>query len=150
MGRKPLKNRTQAVSISLHPEILDKLDKLPGSRSKNIQSILKNALPEDFDLSKMLYFDVAIQGQRGESTIMHHLKRSEVEQYLRTEWKISKRQDLWNVVPSKVRDWCYGFIFPLEDMISEMSVDQRNLWVDLAQNQLKKLTHDSKYKPLQS
>jgi lipopolysaccharide biosynthesis protein len=67
---------------------------------------------------------------------------------LRTEWKISKRQDLWNVVPSKVRN-CYGFIFPLEDMISEMSVDQRNLWVDLAQNQLKKLTHDSKYKPLQ-
>jgi hypothetical protein len=138
MGRKPLPNRTQSISISLHPGILDKLDKLPGSRSKNIQSILKKALPEDFDLSIMEYFDVAIQGQRGESTIMHHLKRSEVEEYLRTQWNISKRQDLWNVVPSKVRDWCYGFILPLEDMISELSVDQRNLWVDLAQNQLKK------------
>ena len=138
MGRKPLKNRTVAVSISLHPNILDELDKLPGSRSKNIQSILKKSLPENFDLGIMGYFAVAIQGQRGKSTIMHYLKRNEVENYLRTEWKISKRQDLWNVVPSKVRDWCYGFVFPLEDMIGDMSVEQRNLWVDLAQNQLKK------------
>ena len=142
MGRKPLKNRTVSVSISLHPDILKKLDNLPGSRSKNIQRILKDTLPQDYDVSIMGYFYNAIHGQNGQSTIMDSLKRTSVEKHLRAEWNISKRQDLWNVVPSEVRDWCYAFIFPLESIIRNISTKELKLLMGIAKKQLDKMLEE--------
>ena len=139
MGRKPVTNPAVQLSISLPRDLVERIDRIPGSRSQVIQKSLKETLPKDYDISIMEYFFNALQGQIGQSKIMHALNRASVEEHLRQSWKISSRLNIWDTVPPEVRDWCHAFILPLEEELGNLSDSERELLMIMAKKRLCRL-----------
>ena len=139
MPRKPVANPAVQVSVSLPRDLVERIDRIPGSRSQVIQKSLKETLPKDYDISIMEYFFNALQGQIGQSKIMHALNRASVEGHLRQSWKISSRLNIWDTVPPEVRDWCHAFILPLEEELGSLSDSERELLMIMAKKRLCRL-----------
>jgi len=139
MGRKPVTNPAVQLSVSLPRDLVERIDRIPGSRSQVIQKSLKETLPKDYDISIMEYFFNALQGQIGQSKIMHALNRASVEEHLRQSWKISSRLNIWDTVPPEVRDWCHAFILPLEEELGNLSDSERELLMIMAKKRLCRL-----------
>lgn len=139
MGRKKVENPAVQLSISLPRDLVDRIDRIPGSRSQVIHKSLKETLPKDYDISIMEYFFNALHGQIGQSKVMTALKRTSVEEHLQRSWNISPRLNIWDTVPPEVRDWCYAFVIPLEEELEHLSADERELLMIMAKKRLCRL-----------
>ena len=139
MGRKPVTNPAVQLSVSLPRDLVERIDRIPGSRSQVIQKSLKETLPKDYDISIMEYFFNALHGQIGQSEVMHALKRTSVEEHLRLSWTISSRLNIWDIVPPEVRDWCHAFVLPLEEELGDLSDSERELLMIMAKKRLCRL-----------
>ena len=139
MGRKPVDNRAEPVSISLPKSLLDRLNRMPGSRSSNIQRSLEQTLPKDYDIGSMEFFFNALEVQKSQDEIWHHLKIASVEEFFRTCWKIPLNRNVWDIVPPEVRDWCHAFVLPLEEELCQMSEEERKLFIEMAKRRLRKM-----------
>jgi hypothetical protein len=136
MGRKPVANPAVQISISLTQSLVERLDRIPGSRSSNIQKSLNETLPKDYDRSIMEYFFNALHGQITQELIMPALKKAEIESHLRNCWKIPSKRNIWDIVPPEVRDWCHAFVIPLEDELSNLSKEEREIFITIAKRRL--------------
>ena len=136
MGRKPVANPAEQISISLTQSLVARLDRIPGSRSSNIQKSLNETLPKDYDRSIMEYFFNALHGQMTQESIMPALKKAEIESHLRNCWKIPSTRNIWDIVPPEVRDWCHAFVIPLEDELCNLSKEEREIFITIATRRL--------------
>ena len=139
MGRKPVTNPAVQLSVSLPRNLVERIDRIPGSRSQVIQNSLKETLPKDYDISIMEYFFNALEGQIRHSRVMDALKRTSIEEHLRRSWKISPRLNVWDTVPPEVRDWCHAFILPLEKELGGLSDNEREILMVMAKKRLCRL-----------
>jgi hypothetical protein len=131
-------NPARKISISLPVNYIEILDQMNGTRSK----IIREALETLFDTESveyMEYFFNALHGQIHRSKVMDTLTKSSIEKFLRKHVGVNPEEDLWNVVPAKVRNWCHAFILPLEDSVSELSDEERRCLMGLAKKRLGKL-----------
>ena len=139
MGRKPVDNPAKQLSISLPESLVKRLDRMPGSRSSNIQKSLKQTLPKDYNIGSMEFFFNALEAQKSRDEIWHHLEIAKVEQFFRTCWKIPLNRNVWDIVPPEVRDWCHAFVLPLEEELCQLSEEERKLFIEMAKRRLRKL-----------
>lgn len=138
MAQTATQNPARKISISLPINYIEKLDEMNGTRSK----IIRESLEQLFDQNKieyMGYFFNAIHGQISQSKVMSSLTKSSIEKYLRSCIGVSPEEDLWDIVPTKVRNWCHAFILPLEDSVSILTDDERIALMKLAKSRLWKL-----------
>ena len=132
------RNVAQKISISLPTNFINKLDQMNGSRSK----IIRDALTQLFDsenVEYMEYFFNGLHAQMHQARLMDSLTRASVESFLRQNVGASLEEDIWEVVPVKVRNWCHAFVLPLEDTLPDLSDTERTILIGIAKKSLGKL-----------
>ena len=109
-----------------------------GSRSK----IIRDALTQLFDsenVEYMEYFFNGLHAQMHQARLMDSLTRASVESFLRQNVGATLEEDIWEVVPVKVRNWCHAFVLPLEDSLPDLSDTERTILIGIAKKSLGKL-----------
>ena len=140
MGRKKKddEEKNKSITISIQPSVLRRIDLVPGmqTRSWKINRLLNLHLPEEFDRSKLEYFLNAVAKQGESSELWSHLKKSAIEKYLRKEYKLSMKADVWSSIPGDVKSWFDAYVLPLKRILKRLNTDERLFFCDLAYKEL--------------